>query len=69
MYVCICNGYRDGELRALAQQGVRHAQTAYQCLGNGPQCGRCLPRAQRLLDETQAPELPAGTPFIPAIGG
>jgi len=67
MYVCICNGYRDGELRALAQQGVRHAQTAYQCLGNGPQCGRCLARAQRLLDETQMTESSAS--FIPTIGG
>jgi bacterioferritin-associated ferredoxin len=51
MYVCICNGYRDSELRALASQGVRCAQAAYQTLGNGPRCGRCLNFAQRLIDQ------------------
>ena len=51
MYVCICNGYRDCELRALAQQGVRSAHAAYHTLGAGPRCGRCLSVAQRVIDE------------------
>lgn len=51
MYVCICNGYRDCELRALAKQGVRSAHVAYHSLGAGPRCGRCLSIAQCVIDE------------------
>ncbi len=50
MYVCVCNAYRDTEIRAVAQAGVRCARKAYQELGNGPQCGRCLSFAQGLID-------------------
>lgn len=50
MYVCVCNAYRDTEIRAVARAGVRCARKAYQELGNGPQCGRCLSFAQGLID-------------------
>ena len=50
MYVCVCNAYRDTEIRAVAQAGVRCARKAYQELGKGPQCGRCLNFAQGLID-------------------
>ena len=50
MYVCVCNAYRDTEIRAVAQAGVRCARKAYQELGSGPQCGRCLSFAQGLID-------------------
>jgi bacterioferritin-associated ferredoxin len=67
MYVCICNGYRDSELRALAHQGVRCAHAAYKSLGNGPRCGRCLSFAQQLIDD-HAPDGGA-SPLMNAIGG
>jgi bacterioferritin-associated ferredoxin len=51
MYVCICNGYRDCEIKAVAQQGLRSAHAVYQSLGAGPRCGRCLSTAQRVIDE------------------
>ena len=50
MYVCVCNAYRDAEIRAVAQSGVRCARQAYAELGNGPRCGRCLILAQILID-------------------
>jgi bacterioferritin-associated ferredoxin len=50
MYVCICNRYRDTEISAVAQSGVRCARRAYHALGNGPNCGRCLDTAQALID-------------------
>ena len=53
MFVCICNGYRDSELRELAQQGVTCAIAAYSTLGNEPNCGRCIDVAQRIMDEAQ----------------
>lgn len=51
MYVCLCNGYRDSELRTLAREGHTTAVGAYLALGNGPCCGTCLDFAQELIDE------------------
>ena len=64
MFVCICNGYRDSELQALARQGVRSVHTAYQSLGCGPRCGRCLSFAQRLMDENGASSDGAAPPAL-----
>ncbi|MCY3755389.1 MAG: (2Fe-2S)-binding protein [Alphaproteobacteria bacterium] len=50
MYVCICNAYRDAEIREAARSGLRCAHKAYAALGGGPRCGRCLPVAQDLID-------------------
>jgi bacterioferritin-associated ferredoxin len=51
MYVCICNGYRDAEIRDVARSGVQCARAAYETLGAGPRCGQCLEFAQTLIDE------------------
>jgi len=53
MYVCLCHGYRDSQLRELARQGVSTALEAYQILGDGPSCGRCLECAQDIIDKTK----------------
>ena len=61
MYICLCNQHRDGDLRELAQKGIRCARAAYQALGGEPQCGRCLSFAQQIIDA-----IPAETPnFLP----
>jgi len=51
VYVCLCNGYRDQEIREIAESGVRCAREAYFSLGNGPCCGTCLDFAQGIVDE------------------
>ena len=62
MYVCVCNAYRDAQIRAVAQNGVRCARKAYQELGNGPQCGRCLSFAQGLIDGVHEDQPRGGQP-------
>lgn len=75
MYVCICNGYRESELRSVAREGASTAEDAYLCLGEGPCCGRCLPFAQEVVDserqamrretrETGLDEVIAGPPAL-----
>jgi bacterioferritin-associated ferredoxin len=54
MYVCLCNRYRDSDLREVAQNGVRCAKAAYFALGHGPRCGRCVEFAQGLIDSVHA---------------
>ena len=55
MYVCLCNGYRDAEIREIAESGVRCAREVYLTLGNGPCCGTCLDCAQGIVDDVHAP--------------
>lgn len=51
MYVCLCNGHREGEILEIARTGVRCALKAYDLLGGQPQCGQCLVFAQTLIDD------------------
>jgi bacterioferritin-associated ferredoxin len=50
VYVCLCNGYRDEEIREIAEGGLRCAREVYLALGNGPCCGSCLDCAQDIVD-------------------
>lgn len=54
MFVCICNAYRDSEIREAAQAGHRTADEAYYWLGDGPCCRRCIDQAQALIDQVHA---------------
>lgn len=58
MFVCICNAYRDVEIREAARAGARCARDAYAALGAGPRCGRCLGDAQTLIDEAHGGRAP-----------
>lgn len=69
MYVCICNGYRDAEIREVAQSGVDRARDVYECLGAGPNCGKCLEFAQTLIDEERqgCASQPAARAKVPSL--
>jgi len=54
MYICICNGYREREVRDAALRGARTVEDAYQALGNGPCCGCCVAEAQEFIEQTLA---------------
>ena len=55
MYVCLCNGYRDAEIREVAAEtGERCAEQVYLSLGNGPCCRSCLDCAQDIVDGVHA---------------
>lgn len=52
MYVCICNGFREREVREAALCGARSVDEAYALLGAAPCCGSCIPCAETIIDET-----------------
>jgi bacterioferritin-associated ferredoxin len=54
MFVCICNGHRDSEIRSAAQSGLTCARKIYRHLGKPAKCGRCLEFATQLVDEVHA---------------
>lgn len=55
MYVCICNGHRDHDIRSkAAETGLRCARAIYSQLGKPARCGRCLDLAAQVIDEAHA---------------
>jgi len=50
MYVCVCNGYTDKEIKtAVRENGVKTAEEAYLSLGNGFCCGTCADCANDIV--------------------
>lgn len=60
MYVCVCNGVTDHQIREVAQAGCRSVTELTMRTGAGAGCGSCLDMAAAMLDEACAPrvELP-----------
>ncbi|MDP6953011.1 MAG: hypothetical protein QGF53_09665 [Alphaproteobacteria bacterium] len=54
MYVCLCNGYREDELRELGSRGIVSPTLAYETLGSGPNCGCCLEFAAKVLSQAHS---------------
>lgn len=52
MYVCLCNGYTDSQIRsAVREGGVTTAEEAYMSLGSGFCCGACKECAKDVVSE------------------
>lgn len=58
MYVCICHGHRERDIREAAKKGLRCARDVYRHLGKPPQCGRCLVVAAQVIDQVHANSAP-----------
>jgi len=53
MYVCICNGVTDRDIRQAADAGCRSLAELTMRTGCGATCGTCLDMAAQLLQETR----------------
>ncbi|RYZ72221.1 MAG: bacterioferritin-associated ferredoxin [Lysobacteraceae bacterium] len=51
MYVCICNGVTDHQVREAAANGVRSLAELTMRTGCGSSCGTCLDTASTILEE------------------
>ena len=63
MYVCICNGVTDHQIRAAAEEGVTTLAELTMRTGCGSNCGSCLDMAADLLARAQATR-PLGLPVM-----
>jgi len=67
MYVCICNGHRDSDIREAARrEGLRSAREIYRRLGKPVRCGRCLEVATQVIEEVHA-TLPAAAAEVSEV--
>lgn len=54
MYVCLCHGVTDGQIREAVAQGTRSMRELRRELGLCGSCGRCGPHAREVLTEATA---------------
>ena len=54
MYVCLCNGVTDRQIRDAAAAGCRTMSELTMRTGCGATCGSCIEMATALLEETQS---------------
>lgn len=53
MYVCVCNGVTDHQIREAAANGCRSVAELTMRTGCGATCGTCLDMASDLLNEAR----------------
>lgn len=69
MYVCICKGITDRQIKEAVYSGTTSVKGLRQRLGLSSQCGSCAELAQELIDETMAGSIASTTAnnlFYPA---
>jgi len=66
VYVCICNGVTDHQIRDAAASGVRNVAELTMRTGCGATCGTCLDTAAAIL-EAHAPA-PRTSFSVPMLG-
>jgi len=54
MYICICNAIREDDLRQAALTTGGDAEATYATLGKKPNCGQCLVKAGKILEQERA---------------
>lgn len=60
MYICLCNGLTDRDVRNSAEGGCSVAMV-YRALGCEPRCGKCVPFVRQMLREAApAAEIQSG---------
>jgi bacterioferritin-associated ferredoxin len=52
MYVCLCNGITENQIRDAVSHGVRSVRELKLCLGVASCCGKCADCAQQVVRET-----------------
>lgn len=58
MYVCLCNGVTESQIRTAVSDGVRSLRELRADLGVASCCGKCADCAQQVIHETlSSPEL------------
>jgi bacterioferritin-associated ferredoxin len=56
VYVCICNGFTDGQVRSVCQERQGRVSDIYRALGCAVKCGKCVPLLKE-LSRAEAPVL------------
>lgn len=53
MYICVCKAVTDKQIKSAIADGRCSRRQLNQCLGVGGVCGKCIPYANKMLDESR----------------
>ncbi|MEO7329669.1 MAG: (2Fe-2S)-binding protein [Minicystis sp.] len=51
MYVCLCQGVTDRDIRHAIDEGASTIEEIMYCTRAGTRCGSCIPTIRAILDE------------------
>lgn len=51
MYVCLCNGLTDRDVKGAVASGIDAVSDVYQSLGAAPQCAKCTVHIREIIQE------------------
>ena len=66
MYVCLCNGLTDRQVRCAAQAGGCSAAGVHRLLGVRPKCGKCLPMMREIVRDLAQDTPDGGLASVPS---
>ena len=49
MYICLCNGFTDRQVRSTIAESASSVAQVYTALGCEPRCGKCVPLVREML--------------------
>lgn len=65
MFVCVCKAVSDRQIRRdIRDEGVTSLRELARLRGVGTCCGKCVPQARRLLDESLERRSCAASPLL-----
>ncbi|MFC6327818.1 bacterioferritin-associated ferredoxin [Alloalcanivorax gelatiniphagus] len=67
MYVCLCNGITDSQIREAAESGCDSLRDLRRELGVGSQCAKCARHARQVLRDTRN-AMPATSSLSASLG-
>ncbi len=52
MYICLCNGLTDRDVKTAVASGAQRIANVYELLGAAPQCAKCSVHIREIIRET-----------------
>ncbi|WP_437648907.1 (2Fe-2S)-binding protein [Sorangium sp. So ce362] len=62
MYVCLCMGVCDREIREAMNEGACSVAEVMECTGAGTRCGSCQPTIAKLIGDDEGASPPVAAP-------
>lgn len=59
MYVCLCNGFTDRQVKQVVEDGAATVSSVFKEIGCAPCCGRCVPTVRQMVNGACTEELAA----------
>ena len=53
MYVCLCHGFTDRQVRGAITEGAGNPPQVFRQFNAKPRCGKCIPTVREMVDESK----------------